>query len=229
VWERLDPTAQGKIDVADLPLLLANVSVPLGVKHRVSQKVEISGLDGSERLLRQQKAAALPSVLEVIKELDIPIRRNHCIAYVDTFAACAARVSVVAKEAVKDLYKATADEDVEGVTGSVISWTRSRLAGISFNKARDKYTHFITDQRGEPYTAACEYAARRVQEAYREYRVNWSRVQDLGIEELGNLLTSRRNSGWGGKETHEGSSPAIPHGNSNMGPRGSCGDISGNG
>uniref|UniRef100_A0A7S0MY56 Ion transport domain-containing protein n=1 Tax=Cryptomonas curvata TaxID=233186 RepID=A0A7S0MY56_9CRYP len=142
-WAYLDPTAKGTISLLDLPILLVNVGTPLGVRNRLFPIKILNTGDGVETLRLRRQAACTTSALQVIKDLNIPIRRGKNITYRDTFIACAKRVLINAEDDLND------DE-------------RNEVATENMEK--------VVDLRGRPYTAADEYAARSVQLAYREYR-----------------------------------------------------------
>mmetsp|Transcript_36759 Transcript_36759/g.97544 ORF Transcript_36759/g.97544 Transcript_36759/m.97544 type:complete len:126 (-) Transcript_36759:579-956(-) len=83
----------------------------------------------------------------------------------------------------EDLGLSQADDEKDAGPTSVFSWTRSSGGTASTDKDRSKA--YILDIRGQPYTVAGEYAARRVQMAFRQYRA--SRPQNVA-----SLTASRR-------------------------------------
>eukprot|EP00292_Cryptomonas_paramecium_P019569 CAMPEP_0113699962 /NCGR_PEP_ID=MMETSP0038_2-20120614/23655_1 /TAXON_ID=2898 /ORGANISM="Cryptomonas paramecium" /LENGTH=126 /DNA_ID=CAMNT_0000623491 /DNA_START=1 /DNA_END=381 /DNA_ORIENTATION=- /assembly_acc=CAM_ASM_000170 len=116
------------------------------------------------------------------------------ISYGDTFIACAKRVTAVSEDTVsEDLGLSQEDDETETGHISVFSWTRSNGSAASTDKTRNKA--FILDIRGQPYTAVGEYAARRVQTAFREYRA--SRPQNIA-----SLTASRRPWGRAQAQAH---------------------------
>jgi len=178
VWESLDPKATGKIHVADLALLLINVSTPLGVKTRMAPTVCVTAFGELEHLRRRRQAASISSVLKVIRDLDIRIRRGNMISYGDTFIACAKRVMMVSSKTVEEdlgLFQCADDEAEAAAAAAAQIFSRPpSVASVASMRRKSRPQAapqpFVIDWKGRPYTAADEYAARSVQEAYREYR-----------------------------------------------------------
>jgi len=90
------------------------------------------------------------SLLRVIKDLEIPILPGAKISYQDTFKACVRRVLADADE--------VQDENLNDDGGGT---------GEEFADDEDSGIAYF---RGRPPTAAEDYAARSVQQAYREFR-----------------------------------------------------------
>mmetsp|Transcript_56414 Transcript_56414/g.117948 ORF Transcript_56414/g.117948 Transcript_56414/m.117948 type:complete len:214 (+) Transcript_56414:5441-6082(+) len=151
-WGFLDPKATGKISLEDLPLLLINVGTPLGVRNKLTPSQNLRDGDDIELVRLRRHTACTSSVLQVIKDLSIPIRRGKYITYRDTFVACAKRVLINAEDNVKE----EEEQPLDSTT----------VAGASTADKLEK----VLDMKGRPYTAADEYAARSVQNAYRDYR-----------------------------------------------------------
>jgi len=129
-WTELDPDATQKISTASLSTLITRLSPPLGTKN-----------DQSDR----------STVMQIIKDLNIPIHQGGVIRYHETFFACVKRVLTT------DL------EEDEPLTA------RSSMPGQE-EGGDAKGNGGTTMMDGRLPTAAEDFAARSVQSAFREYR-----------------------------------------------------------
>jgi len=139
-WTLFDPDARHEIDVVLLPELVQQLSPPLGVNS---------------------KAASKSNLMQVIKDLAIPIRGGK-VTYQETFLSCVKRV----------LDADVGEEDDEEPEEEIIkSASMERLRKTappgSSTFHQDSETKLF---RGRRMTAAEDFAARSVQKAYKDWR-----------------------------------------------------------
>lgn len=141
-WTELDPNASQKIDVGKIPLLIQKLPPPLGLAG---------------------KNATSATMMQVIKDLAIPIR-DGSVTYKETFVACVKRV--MEQEYEEDDEVAEEEEFSQGASRNGTTshgGASARIVGLDDESIPPMF-------RGRRVTAAEDFAARSVQQGYRDWR-----------------------------------------------------------
>mmetsp|Transcript_64826 Transcript_64826/g.159576 ORF Transcript_64826/g.159576 Transcript_64826/m.159576 type:complete len:652 (+) Transcript_64826:132-2087(+) len=139
VWTEFDPDACQHIGVDKIPELILKLPLPLGLKDKNVSK---------------------SMLMDVIKDLAIPIREGNQVSYTETFVAC-----------IKRVMNHDIEEDEDEETTKRMSVKRTSTDG---DAEGDTSAH--SSQNGVPvfrwrrFTVAEEFAAKHLQSAYREWR-----------------------------------------------------------